>query len=159
MEEKRRQPPEPLGAVVEREFGRLAAGRPLSMALVAAWRRVVGEGVARRALPLRERGGTLHVRVETGPWLTELQMLAPGILERLRSQAGCARVRALRFEVGPLPKGPGRGRAVDGTPETRPMPPLPDPVEAALARVRDPVLRQRIERALASAFTRPSRPR
>lgn len=155
----RKAAPEALGAVVEREFGRLASGRPLGIGVITAWRRAVGDRVARRALPIRERAGTLTVRVETGPWLTELQMLAPSILERLQSQAGCGRLRALRFEVGPLPRGSGRGAPAPEAGRVGPPTPLPPAVEAALAAIRDEALRDRIARALRAAFTRPSPPR
>ena len=92
---RRKGPPESVGAVVDRAFRRLACGRPLSAAVATAWRRAVGERVARRALPVRQRGDTLFVRVATSSWLHELQMLTPNILESLQKEEACSRIRRI----------------------------------------------------------------
>ena len=145
--------PERVGGIVEREFGRMAGGRPLPASVVTAWRRVVGDRVARRALPVALRRDTLHVRVATSAWLTELQMLAPEILEKLGREAGGGRLRRLRLEVGPVPE--SRERAPTSHPEggeetsARSWPPA---VAEALAALRDPALRERIERTLSGAL-------
>lgn len=139
--------------MVEREFGKLACGRPLSAAIATAWRRTVGGRVARRALPLRLRGETLHVRVATSAWLHELQMLGPSILERLQLEPGCDRIRRLRFEVGALPRSP-----LDRSPDepepaaAAPRAALPAEVVEALEGVSDPLLRARIEQTLDRAL-------
>jgi hypothetical protein len=145
-----------VGAIVDREFGKLSCGRPLSAATAAAWRRTVGERVASRALPIRQRGDTLIVRVATSTWLSELQMLAPTIVERLRTEAGCGRIKSLRFEVGALP-GRSRPRDAGDSGPVEPPKDLPEPVADALEALEDTALKERIVRTLAA--TRSSRPR
>jgi hypothetical protein len=106
------------------------------------WPAIVGEAVARHAVPARMSAGALVVACSSSAWSSELTMLAPAIGERLRAELG--RPLDLRFEVGevPAPEAPGRD----------PLPPLdPDALQHAqrlAAGVPSPELRASLERAI-----------
>lgn len=115
---------------------------PELVALRERWPAVVGEAVARHAVPARMSAGALVVACSSSAWSSELTMLAPAIGERLRAELG--RDVALRFEVGdvPAPEPPARD----------PLPPLdPDAVRHArrlAAEVPSAELRASLERAI-----------
>jgi predicted nucleic acid-binding Zn ribbon protein len=56
--------------------------------LFSRWEELVGPAVARHARPIRLEGGSLIVAVDQPPWATQMRVLAPGILERLREETG-----------------------------------------------------------------------
>lgn len=108
------------------------------------WRRVVGAGVVRRAMPLRLREGVLTVRVASSAWAQQLSMLREELCERLRQNG--YKVREIRFSVGPVI--PPR-RLVGSSifiPYRKPVP-LPPALVQALAFVPDPALRATLTRA------------
>jgi hypothetical protein len=127
----------------ESVIGRRApAPDPELAAVRERWPAVVGEAVARHAVPARMSSGALVVACSSSAWSSELTMLAPAIRQKLRAALG--RELDVRFEVGdvPAPEGPGR----------RPLPP-PDPDAAEHARrliadVPSPELRASLERAI-----------
>ncbi|MET0343592.1 MAG: DUF721 domain-containing protein [Polyangiales bacterium] len=120
------------------------------------WKRAVPERVYMRARPVRLRQGILHVNTATSAWAQELEYEKEHLLASLRENAPEARVRALRFRVGPLP---------DLPPTTRPervqappviVPPLPETLARALATIDDDDLRAAIETAASMALGRAS---
>jgi hypothetical protein len=106
------------------------------------WPAIVGEAVARHAVPARISAGTLVVACSSAAWSSELSMLAPAMGERVRAELG--RPLELRFEVGevPAPEPPARD----------PLPPLdPDALQHArrlAAGVPSAELRASLERAI-----------
>jgi predicted nucleic acid-binding Zn ribbon protein len=121
---------------------RAPAPDPELAAVRERWPAVVGETVARHALPARMSAGSLVVACSSSAWSSELTMLAPAIGERLRAELG--RTLDLRFEVGevPAPDEPAR--------EGRPAPD-PDAAEHArrlAAEVGSAELRASLERAI-----------
>ncbi len=106
------------------------------------WPAVVGETVARHAVPARMAAGALVVACSSSAWSSELAMLAPAIGARLRAELG--RPLDLRFEVGEVPAPEPTGRD--------PLPPLdPDALRHAqrlAAEVPSPELRASLERAI-----------
>src|SRR5437764_2675308 len=93
----------------------------------AAWAEVAGSEVARHSHPIRMAGESLVVHCSSSTWASELSLLAPHILERLRSALGEACPTGLRFEVGELP--PAAPPRVVRTPR-----PVLAPAAAARAR-------------------------
>jgi hypothetical protein len=117
---------------------------PLLVAARACWQAVVGETVARHALPVRVSGETLVVACSSASWSSELTLLAPNVGARLAAELG--RELGLRFEVGELPL------------SADPPPPAPRPPVAAdaaeqarrmTAGVSSHELRASLERAIA----------
>jgi len=143
---------------VSREIVRLGEYPPLPLDVVRAWDDAVGPLVARRARPARLRGRTLIIRASTSTWMSELQMLAPTVLSKLRTLCPDRVIDELRFELGALPSRPS-------APETKPPPgePLrrceevPETISKAMTEVSDEDLRTTIEGAVASTLSRSSR--
>jgi predicted nucleic acid-binding Zn ribbon protein len=77
-----------LGDALERYLEKSGLADRLAQAsVVEEWSRLVGERVARVCQPESvSRDGTLFVRVASGTWMQELQLLTPEILERLRAE-------------------------------------------------------------------------
>lgn len=115
------------------------------------WPKIVGEDLARHAKPDRisfPRGrrdaGTLHILAE-GPMATELQHLAPIVVERINAHFGYRAVADIRLLQVPA-----------GTRQTKPLPkPKPGPtarpealsdLHDRLSGIDDPELRTILER-------------
>jgi hypothetical protein len=108
------------------------------------WRRAVPERVYTRARPVRVFNGTLHVNTATSAWASELEAWKEQLLSSIRRHAPEARVRSIRFRVGPLPELP-----VGTRPERPPVipvivAPLPEQLARALASIDDDDLREAI---------------
>lgn len=121
---------------------RVPAPDPELAALRERWPAVVGETVARHAVPARMAAGAIVVACSSSAWSSELTMLAPAIGERLRTELG--RALELRFEVGELP--------APEPPSRSPLPP-PDPdalrhAQRLAAELPSPDLRASLERAI-----------
>ncbi|MBV8601999.1 MAG: DUF721 domain-containing protein [Candidatus Eremiobacteraeota bacterium] len=118
-------------------------------AIVALWTEIVGEDVARHAIPLERTGSALLVLVSSSAWSNQLSLLAGHVIGALR-EAGVSGIESLRFRVGKsrqrtrtsradgetsgngiggvVEQGMGEGPAVRSAPET---------AEEALARLRE----------------------
>lgn len=118
-------------------------------ALIADWATIVGERLAASSQPeriayaaKRSSEGTLHLRVASGGLAMELQHFEPVLIERINAYFGYPAVARVKLIQGPLPLPAG------GKP-----PPVPPPprvlgaaeqaaLEAQLADIADPELRQ-----------------
>lgn len=110
----------------------------------ATWRRVVGAGVVKRAMPLRLREGVLTVRVASSAWAQQLSMLREELCQRL-SQSGY-KIHDIRFSVGPvIPPRRLVGSSIF-VPYLKPVP-LPPALERVISLVPDPALRLTLARA------------
>jgi hypothetical protein len=117
---------------------------PVLVAARGCWQAVVGETVARHAMPVRVSGETLVVACSSASWSSELTLLAPSVGPRLAAQLG--RELGLRFEVGELPVSP------EPPPPPRRPPVAADAAEQArrmTAGVAQDELRASLERAIA----------
>jgi len=135
--------PEPLEDVLARagedRFAKKRAPIP-----VTEWRAAVGGRIADRAKPTSLERGVLLVTVATSVWATELQMLAPELVLRLK-QRGYA-VDSLRFRVGvlePVQRPPERRKARKVPPPADLEPELQEQVD----RIDDDALRAAVEQA------------
>ena len=101
----RRRAPRPLGAALA-GLSRDAAPATTLARVQACWSDVVGAVIAAEAQPVSERDGTLSVVCRSATWASELELLAPDILEKLnrllKSPPGGG-VTQLRAKVGKLP--------------------------------------------------------
>lgn len=101
----RRREPRPLSAALD-GFGRDAAPATLLARVQGCWGEVVGPAIAAEAQPASERDGTLTVVCRSATWASEIELLAPELLERLRQALGSPAadgLTALRARVGKLP--------------------------------------------------------
>jgi hypothetical protein len=118
------------------------------------WRKAVPDRVFRRARPVRLHAGTLYVNTATSAWASELEAWKEKLMASMRRHAPEARVRAIRFRVGPLPElSPG------SRPERAATPPvivaaLPETLARTLAAIDDDELREAIGSAARIAIGR-----
>ena len=115
---------------------------PQLAAVRERWPAVVGEAVARHAVPARMSAGGLVVACSSSAWSSELTMLAPAIRQKLRAALG--RELDLRFEVGDVPA-PERPRR---EPPPPPDPDAPQRARELVADVPSAELRASLERAI-----------
>jgi len=102
----RSAPPRPVADVLSSAVPRLAE-RLVEYRLARAWGALVGPDVARRARPQSVLNGCLTIVVDNSPWLQELTLRSPSLLERVHGV--CPDVRSLRFALGSLePDAPSR---------------------------------------------------
>jgi len=113
----------PLAGTLDRLIARSGHKRGFAEARVLTdWRLVVGDVLAERTAPDRlarsrdDSGGTLHLRVANG-WATDVQHLAPVIIERVNAFFGYRAVSRLTLRQG----------------EVRPHRERPVPIRRALA--------------------------
>ena len=133
--------PRPIASTLDRLIARSGHRRGFGEAgLLVDWMSIVGERIGQCTAPerlARGRGGepgTLHLRVQPG-WATEIQHLAPMILEKINGYLGYEAARRLVLKQGTA-----------GAPQRRPVQPPPlgqaeqDRLAAALSEVGDPEL-------------------
>jgi predicted nucleic acid-binding Zn ribbon protein len=107
----RRLAPRPISAALDAVVG---DARPAGLlaAVQSAWPEVAGPALAAAATPASEREGIVTVACESGVWASELELLAPDLIEGLNlslteslgTASEGARVERLRFVVGSGPK-------------------------------------------------------
>ncbi|HYN39330.1 MAG TPA: DUF721 domain-containing protein [Rhodospirillales bacterium] len=150
----RRQGLRALGESVAPLTAPLAGKRGFAAArLLGEWPSIVGPHLAARSRPEQlsggsrggaeaGAGGTLVVRVASGPMALELQHQEPLICERINVFFGWRAVARLRLVHGPLPR-----------PPAAPPPPAPladdATIDAAVGNIEDPALAAAL-RALAA---------
>lgn len=146
--DERRGAMRPINAELPRLIGKPLGKRGFGEGgLIAEWPAVVGEEIARHAAPLKlsfprgqRREGTLTLRV-TGAFATELQHMAPQLLERINGYLGYSAIARLKIEQGRLPP-----RVRSGMHQLAPLAPAEEQqMTTALQRIGDDNLRQALE--------------
>ena len=97
----RRTGPTDLSVAMDRLSRRMDRDGSLTKArVVAEWPEVVGPEIAGHTLGLELRGGgELVVYVDSGPWATELTLMADRFVTDMQTRAGKRAVRSIRFTV------------------------------------------------------------
>ena len=117
-------------------------------AILTDWETVVGPLWASHSCPEKlirsrdeARGATLHLRVDSGAFATELTHSEPQLLQRINGFYGYRAVERIKVIQGPLPPKkhclPSRDDALSAEDE--------DTLSTRLARVEDPDLRAALE--------------
>ena len=85
-------------------------------AVVAAWSDLVGERIARAAMPESVAAdGTLFVRVKSSAWRQELSLMTPEVLSLINAGRSSGRIKRIRWLVGEETREPtGRYRPRGG---------------------------------------------
>ena len=129
--------------------------------ILKSWPICVGKGIARNARADRLIGSTLHCVVSSATWMSELNYQKRTIIDRINRELGEEAVTEIVFKPGPV-EPPADGDAPGGSsappsameedagygtesPEKRRF------IDEAVSGVRDPALRDAIERALKKA--------
>ena len=115
--------------VVSAQRGKVAIDRD-------AWRRLLGDRVARRTEPGGLTGGVLTIYVASAPWAQELSLLTTELLERLKPLQ--LRISSVRFRVRQQIQGPGAQQR--RRPAARAA--LPSELRQRVDSIDDPELRQ-----------------
>jgi predicted nucleic acid-binding Zn ribbon protein len=144
------QPPERIGAVLEKSLKRLdLAPRLDEYGVWPVWNEVVGAAIARNAQPEKIRNGTLFVKVSSPVWMQQLQFMKEMIAEKLNHRLQREVVKNIFFMVG----------RVEGVDEQPAQPPAPAAVEAVprpgtheefLHSIADPAIREAFKKLLKS---------
>ena len=95
----RRSAPRALSFAVTRVRDELMPATTLGR-VQACWAAAAGEALERVSQPVSERGGLVTVACEDSMWASELQMLGPELLERLRAALPDLPELELRFKAG-----------------------------------------------------------
>ena len=128
------------------------------LGLINIWPEIVGDLAAKHCRPAGFRKGSLLIMAENPAWTQELSLLGPEIQARLDRALGPGVVTELRFKTGkvttrkkaparqgkPFPKAPEK-------PQTPPDPFLKTRLEAELAKIKDPELREVLMRVRLAA--------
>ncbi len=72
-------------------------GKLSQYSVITSWEEVVGEQIARVAVPQRVDNGTLLVSVASAPWRAELSLRRQEILRKVNAHAGGEVIRDIRF--------------------------------------------------------------
>ncbi len=97
---KRSRPPELISSVLQKTLKHLNLENPFKKYSVwNHWEEIVGRKIAQKAEPTRVMGDTLVVSVTSHPWMTELTLMKPMILEKMKKQIQGCPIRNIRFEV------------------------------------------------------------
>jgi predicted nucleic acid-binding Zn ribbon protein len=100
MVERRARGWEPLGAVGARSLG-LSSSRARELEVEAAWRRVAGPSLARRATVVSLRRGVLELAVAGPVWRRALERLLPELGARLAREHPTVGVTRFRLVDAP----------------------------------------------------------
>jgi predicted nucleic acid-binding Zn ribbon protein len=67
------------------------------------WNDIVGKRVAEKAEPSHMMGDTLVVKVTSHPWMNELSLMKPILLEKIRKRIEGCPIKNIRFELSHPP--------------------------------------------------------
>ena len=151
--EKRTRWVKPVAQAVDRLTKGLLGKHGFTHAAIATkWPEIVGDNIARHSQPEKivfsrdgATGGTLHLKIDSGAFATELQHLEPQIVERINTFFGYRAVVRIKLIQGPLPQ-TGRTYA-DEHPEPAPLSEAEiQELAGTVATVDDPELQEALER-------------
>jgi len=120
--------------------------------LIQAWPDIVGPQIAAHTLPAEVRAKTLWVVVDSSPWLHELTLLKPVLIDKLARWGGRALIHDVRFRIGDVPR-------VERPRPSEAPPTALNPTDAALledvlAPLSDPDLKASVRRLFARTLSR-----
>jgi len=144
--------PRKLGELVRDVYPSREPDEVAAIRAFAWWRKAVPERVFLRARPVRLSGGVLYVNTATTAWASELDHMKEQLVASIQNQG--ARVRELRFRVGPLPELPKTARPVPARPQPIALAVLPDRLARVLSQIDDDALRDVISAAASVALGR-----
>ena len=101
----RRRGPRPIGEAL-RQIGQEATPPTLLARVQAVWSEVVGSAIAAEAQPVAERTGIVTVACRSATWASELELLAPELVNKLNgalTDPVGGELKGLRTKVAKLP--------------------------------------------------------
>ena len=82
--------------------------------VLGSWDRLVGAEIAQRCRPVGLREGELTLQAESTAWATQLRMLTPKILAKIRAELGAEVVTKIRVHGPAAPSWKKGPRSVPG---------------------------------------------
>jgi predicted nucleic acid-binding Zn ribbon protein len=130
----------------------LGSGDALAQ-LRGKWAAAAGEKIAQHASPQMIRDGRLTLTVDSPAWMSQLNMLAPQIIEKINSVLDEGAVRELKFCLGTPAKNEKSKKAApikkrEISPEEK------DAIERAAAKIQDKELRSSAKKLLSKSCKR-----
>jgi hypothetical protein len=136
--------PAKLASLIRSAYPSREPDEVLAIRAFHGWRRAVSQRTYVNARPVRLQAGTLTIHTATSAWCSELEFDKERLLAELRRHAPEARVRTLRFRVGPLPELTVGTRAARTQPAPVVVASLPETLARTLASIDDDDLREAI---------------
>lgn len=90
-----RRAPRPLAIALEALTGRLAPATLLGD-VQRVWEQAAGPAIAREAVPVAERSGTVTLQCSSAVWMQEIDLMGADLVAQLNALLGAERVRAVR---------------------------------------------------------------
>jgi predicted nucleic acid-binding Zn ribbon protein len=98
MKRKPLKAPLAIGEVLENVLQRKGIAKKMAQYTVfEEWRNIVGETIARCAVPQKVQGSTLVVRAKNAAWANELAFMKPQILKKIRESSPDSLIEDIRF--------------------------------------------------------------
>jgi hypothetical protein len=149
MTKRKRGGIEPIASLISRAY---PAREPAELTAARAfnwWNKVVPANVLKNARPVRFYRGILTVHTATSAWANSLQYESEHLLAVIQTKVPEARLKKIRFCVGPLPELIALPRERPDVAPSVPLTQLPDSVARELAKIRDDRVREAVAKAAA----------
>ena len=105
--------PKPIQEILEQTLKSLQIEQPAKKySVLSFWEEIVGAKIAQKAEPTRFSGDTLVVSVVSHPWMTELALMKPFILQKINEKIKDSPFKNIRFELAP----PSRNKGIEQKP-------------------------------------------
>jgi len=120
--------------------------------ILGQWEKTVGPVVASHARPRTVRAGRLYLTVDSPAWMQQLSLLKPEIIEKVNQGLGRQAIKDLALDLGEI--GPVGKQARSSRPRGELGPEERGKIEAYLAEVRDPEVKEALRRLIEKDFLR-----
>jgi predicted nucleic acid-binding Zn ribbon protein len=98
------QKPELVSSILKKTLDSLNLGPTFKKYSVwEYWNEIVGKRVAEKAEPSHLMGDTLVVKVISHPWMNELSLMKPMLLDKIQKKISGCPIKNIRFELS-LPR-------------------------------------------------------
>jgi hypothetical protein len=138
---------EAISTLVTRTYPSRVPEELSTLRALAWWSLTVSPRILKNARPVRLSRGVLTIHTATSAWANLLQYDSETYLAAIKKHAPEAKIKTIRFRVGPLPEMPVRSRKEKPTTPSRPLTELPEFVAIALAKIANDDVRDAVARA------------
>ncbi|MBN1655122.1 MAG: DUF721 domain-containing protein [Deltaproteobacteria bacterium] len=118
----------------------------------AWWRDIVTPRIFKNARPARLWRGVLTIHTSTSAWANLLQYDSESYLAEIIKRAPEAKIKAIRFRVGPVPPIQQPRQEKSAPPASPPITDLPEVVARALAKISNDKVRNAVAKAAAAGL-------
>jgi predicted nucleic acid-binding Zn ribbon protein len=143
--------PAHIGSVLTNSFNSLGLeARLKEYRIKNEWQMIVGGNISKKARPVRLVGKTLHAKVTSSPWMTELRFLKNDIITKINDRVGEGTVEEIVFKTGKIEESPAlpeKKRARRITRDERLF------IEKTVDRIKDKKLKEFLKKVIAKGKT------